>query len=92
MLEMSRCTTPIALGASGALGAGWDTPRSVKIDHAPVGIMLFMRPYEITNITVHAKHIDVDCIWPSSDGIVQTQNTHEQGSKRGGSCRGGGAS
>jgi hypothetical protein len=31
---------PIALGASGALGVGWDTPRSIKVGHAPTGTML----------------------------------------------------
>jgi hypothetical protein len=34
-LEMLR-HTPIALGASGASGVGLDTPRSIKIGHAPV--------------------------------------------------------
>jgi hypothetical protein len=34
-LEMSR-HTPAVLGTSGALGVGWDTPRSIKIGHAHV--------------------------------------------------------
>ena len=32
--------TPTVLGTSGALGVGWDTPRSIKIGHAHVGIIL----------------------------------------------------
>ena len=39
MLEISR-HTPAVLGTSGALGVGWDTPRSIKIGHAHVGIIL----------------------------------------------------
>jgi hypothetical protein len=39
VLEMSR-HTPTALGTSGALGLGWDTPRSIKIGHVHVGIIL----------------------------------------------------
>jgi hypothetical protein len=31
---------PIALGASGALGVGWDTPRSIKAGHTPTGTIL----------------------------------------------------
>ena len=31
---------PIALGASGALGVGWDTPRSIKVGHTPSGTTL----------------------------------------------------
>ena len=44
---------PIALGTSGALGVGWDTPRSIKVGHAHVGITLrpprrcFMRQYMV---------------------------------------------
>ena len=32
--------TPTVLGTSGALGVGWDTPRSIKIGHAHAGITL----------------------------------------------------
>jgi hypothetical protein len=45
---------PIALGASGALGVGWDTPRSTKVGHTPTGTMLrpprrhFMRKCMVT--------------------------------------------
>ena len=39
MLEISR-HAPAVLGTSGALGVGWDTPRSIKIGHAHVGIIL----------------------------------------------------
>ena len=44
---------PIALGASGALGVGWDTPRSIKVGHAPTGTTLrpprrhFIRKYMV---------------------------------------------
>jgi hypothetical protein len=44
---------PIALGTSGALGVGWDTPRSIKVGHTPTGTMLrpprrhFMRKYMV---------------------------------------------
>ena len=31
---------PIALGASGALGVGWDTPRSIKVGQTPSGTTL----------------------------------------------------
>jgi hypothetical protein len=31
--------TPTALGTYGALGVGWNTPRSVKVGHAPARIM-----------------------------------------------------
>ena len=39
-LETSR-HTPTALGTSGALGVGWDIPRSIKIGHAHAGIILW---------------------------------------------------
>jgi hypothetical protein len=37
-LEISR-HTPIALGTSGRLGVGWNTPRSIKKGHAHVGVI-----------------------------------------------------
>jgi hypothetical protein len=52
VLEISR-HTPAVLGTSGALGVGWDTPRSIKIGHAHVGIILrppwrcFIRQYMV---------------------------------------------
>ena len=52
-MEISR-HTPAVLGTSGALGVGWDTPRSIKIGHAHVGIILrppgrcFMRQCMVT--------------------------------------------
>ena len=53
VLEISR-HKPIALGASGALGVGWDTPRSIKIGHAPVGTIL--RPPQ-TMVHTHNKFV-----------------------------------
>ena len=54
-MEISR-HTPTVLGTSGALGVGWDTPRSIKIGHAHVGIILrppgrcFIRQYMSTAV------------------------------------------
>jgi hypothetical protein len=31
---------PIALGTSGALGVGWETPQSIEVGYAPAGIIL----------------------------------------------------
>jgi hypothetical protein len=77
---------PIALGASGALGVGWDAPRSVKVGHTPTGTMLwpprrhFMRKCMVT--------------WGKfrlpSTGSLKKQNTHGQGEGRDGFGMGGG--
>jgi hypothetical protein len=46
---------PIALGASRTLGVGCDTPRSIKIGHAPVGIASPRRHFMREHVVMWAK-------------------------------------
>jgi hypothetical protein len=86
VLEMPR-HTPIALGTSGALGVGRDTPRSIKIDHAHVGSMFrpprrnFMRKHMPTWAKFRL---------PSTESLKNKTRVVGGGGGRGGSGMGGG--
>ena len=76
-MKISR-HTPTVLGTSGALRVGWDTPQSIKIGHAHVGIIL--RPPRRCSIRQY-MHMWAKFRLPSTESL-KTKRAWSEGGER----------